>query len=280
MPHVMSRHIRAVLPIGMASGQSGNPASSLRLERLYGCPVLLSGSASLVLSRTEIVVIHHHFKVHLERLMKLHRSTPECVVMFLAESLPASALLHLRMLGLLGMISHLGPSNILHQHGRHMLLTKNPGRSWFSTIRSICNEYGLPDPLLILQSPPSKEAWKKLTKSKVTDFWEIKYRGQTALLPSLKYFNANYMSLSSPHPLFEAANSPFEVRKAVVTARMLSGRYRTDRLARHWSKTNPSGLCLLPDCDGDSIGSLEHYCQALKQTSTDMTRHWSKFIAD
>ena len=289
MPHVMSRlsahnrAIGAVLHTGMAAGHSGNPSSSMRLERLYGCPVLLSGLASLVLNKAEMSVIHHHLKVHLEKLLKLHRNTPECVVMFLAGSLPASALLHLRMLGLLGMIARLGRGNILHQHGCHILLSNSPGKSWFTTLRSICQEYSLPDPLLILQTPPPRESWKKLTKSKVIDFWEAKYRSQATLLPSLKYFNCNYMSLSSPHPLFEAAKSPFEVRKAVVAAKMLSGRYRTDQLARHWSKTNSLGLCLLPGCTGQSKGSLEHillYCNALVETRDSLMSHWYKFLSE
>ena len=202
--------------------------------------------------------------------------------MFLAGSLPASALLHLKMLGLLGMIAHLGRTNILYQYGCQVLLSNFPGKSWFSSLRSICKDYRLPDPLLILQSPPSKDSWKRMTKSKVIDFWEIKYRAQATLLPSLRYFNSNFMSLTSPHPLFEAARSPFEVRKAIVVAKMLSGRYRTDQLARHWSKTNPMGLCLLPGCTGQSPGTLEHillYCQALKGTRSDMMLHWDKFLS-
>ena len=289
MPHVLSRlsaHTRAIgaiLHTGMAGGHYGNPAASMRLQRLYGCPVLLSGLASLVLNKAEMSVIHHHLKVHLERILKLHKSTPECVVMFLAGSLPASALLHLKMLGLLGMIAHLGRDNILHQHGCQVLLSNSPGKSWFSTLRSICKDYGLPDPLLVLQSPPSKDSWKRMTKSKVIDFWEVRYRAQATLLPSLKYFNSNYMSLTSPHPIFEAARSPFEVRKTIVVAKMLSGRYRTDQLVRHWSKTNPLGLCLLPGCDGKSLGTLEHillYCQALKETRSHMMLHWFKFLSD
>ena len=204
MPHVLSRlsaHIRAIgaiLHTGMAGGHYGNPAASMRLQRLYGCPVLLSGLASLVLNKAEMAVIHHHLKVHLERILKLHKSTPECVVIFLDGSLPASALLHLKMLGLLGMIAHLGRDNILHQHGCQVLLSNSPGKSWFSTLRSICKDYGLPDPLLVLQSPPSKDSWKRMTKSKVIDFWEVRYRAQATLLPSLRHFNSNYMSLTSP----------------------------------------------------------------------------------
>ena len=101
MPHIMARisaHKRAVmsvLPTGMARGHSGNPAAGIRLERLYGTPVLLSGLSALVLSKAELAPLHHHFKLNLQKIMKLHQGTPECVFMFLAGSLPATALLHL-----------------------------------------------------------------------------------------------------------------------------------------------------------------------------------------
>ena len=288
MPNILDRlschtkAIMAVLPAGMARSHRGNPAVSLHLELLYGCPKLLSGLPALVLSNLEISVLHHHYKIKLQSLQRLHQATPEPVVMFLAGSLPATAILHLRMLGLLGMIARLGPDHILHHHGRHVLL--NPGSSgassWFSNIRSLSIQYCLPDPLLILQSPPTHYYWKKLTKLKVIESWQTKYRGEIEHLPSLEFFKPSFMSLSVPHPIWTTAGSPFEVSKAVISARMLSGRYRTDRLARHWSRSNPEGICLLPGCH-DEQGSLQHillHCPALRQTRAKLVSHWSAFL--
>ena len=88
------------------------------------------------------------------------------------------------------------------------------------------------------------------------------------------------MSLSSPHPIWTSARSPFEVRKAVVTARMLSGRYRTDRLSRHWTPSNPSGLCRLPGCVG-LLGDLQHillHCPALAVARAKAINLWSAFL--
>ena len=74
MPNLLARqsaHTRAlysVLPAGLARGHHGNPAAALRVEKLYGSPVLLSGLASLVLSTTEQTSLDHHYKVHLESL--------------------------------------------------------------------------------------------------------------------------------------------------------------------------------------------------------------------
>ena len=289
MPNILSRlssHTRAimsVLPTGMAFSHRGNPAAGLRLEKLYGTPVLLSGLPSLVLTDTELSVVHNHHKTTLQRVQRLLPATPECVVMFLAGSLPATGILHLRMLGLLGMIARLGPTNILHQHGRHLLLSAkpdSPSKSWFLTLRQLSAKYGLPDPLLILQSPPSAAYWKTFCKSKVIDWHEQKLRGEANLLPSLPFFNPRYMSLSAPHPIWTSANSPYEVSKAVIASRMLSGRYRTDKLSRHWVPDNPDGLCRLPGCSGEE-GNLQHillHCPALSTSRANMIKLWSAFM--
>ena len=50
---------------------------------------------------------------------------------------------------------------------------------------------------------------------------------------------------------------------------MLSGRYPSDYLARHWNLRNMAGLCLLEGCTGQTLGSLEHIllqCPALSST--------------
>ena len=290
MPNILSRlsaHTKAImsiLPTGMAKGHRGNPAASLRLDKLYGTPVLLSGLAALVLRDSELAAVHHHHKLNLQQLQRLCQDTPECVVMFLAGSLPATAILHLRMFSLLGMIARLGPENILHQHGTHTLLSATNktiiSSSWFLSLRPLCHKYGLQDPLLLLQSPLGKEKWKKLCKSKVIDFWEQKLRAEASLLPSLHFFNASFMSLSNPHPIWLHARSPFEVGKAVIVARMLSGRYKTDRLTRHWSSDNPDGLCRLPDCLNQE-GNLQHillHCPALADARVKMISFWSAFL--
>ena len=100
------------------------------------------------------------------------------------------------------------------------------------------------------------------------------------MLPSLQYFNPYFMSLSSPHSIWTHSNSPYEVSKAVVAARMLSGRYRTDRLTRHWTPANPQGLCRLPGCSEEE-GTLVHillFCPALAQSRSNMIRLWSSFM--
>ena len=67
------------------------------------------------------------------------------------------------------------------------------------------------------------------------------------------------MSLSKSHPLLVTAGDyPYEVCKASIQLLFLSGRYRTEKLCRHWSK-NPSGFCLSPSCEGKgAVEDIHH----------------------
>ena len=274
-PHLLNRvssykkALAAVLHVGLARNHRGNPAASLRVLQVRALPVLTSGVASLVLSKPEANIIESTVLASLLGIQKLITKTPQPVVFFLAGSLPGTALLHLRQLSLFGMITRL-PGSIISSVARNALVCENPlSRSWFHQIRVICLQYALPSPLSLLDFPPTKYTYKSLVKRHVQAYWEDVLRQEASQLPSLEYFHPRVMSLSSPHPLWTTAGSnPFEISKAVIQARMLSGRYPSDYLARHWTK-NKSGHCLLPLCSGcETPGTLEHillYCPSLAQ---------------
>ena len=82
------------------------------------------------------------------------------------------------------------------------------------------------------------------------------------------------MSLLQPHYSTCGDNS-FEVSKAIVQAKFLSGRYRTDKLLGHFNYTN--GNCSL--CSTGVPGSLEHLlvlCPALdkcRQNQFESLKH-------
>ena len=266
LPNILNRIIAhkkamgAVLGQGLAQSHRGNPAAALKVQQLHGTPVLMSGLASLVLSAAELTTINQHFKDTIQNLQKLHNKTPSSVIYFLAGTLPATALLHLRYLGLFGMITRL-PTDPLNIHARNVLSCHKPSsKPWFWTIREICVLYQLPHPLQLLNSPMLKTSFKKLTKSKVTDYWEIRLRGEARVLPSLRFFHPEFMSLASPHPLWTSTgSSPYEVAKAIQQARFLSGRYRTESLCKHWS--NNAVLTHPQDVNCTTSGLIEVVAQ-------------------
>ena len=115
--------------------------------------------------------------INIQRLQKLRDKTPHCVVMFLGGQLPGTALVHLRLLSLFGMICRL-PGSFIYKIAVHQLSTaKTTSGSWFLQIRDLSLKYDLSTPLTLLQYPPTKERFKSLVRSKVIDHWEKKTPG-------------------------------------------------------------------------------------------------------
>ena len=177
--------LAAISSAGLSKGHRGNPAALLRIHQLYAMPVLLSGLSSIVMIKSEIAMLETHFKNTIQNLQRLHKNTPRSVVYYLAGTTPFEATLHCRQLSLFRMICHL-PTNPLYLHARYILseATKTCG-SWFLQIERICTQYGLPHPLELLDNPPQKEAFKKLVKLKILDYWQDTLRTEAAVLSSL-----------------------------------------------------------------------------------------------
>ena len=276
LPHILqrfishSRALAAVLPVGLARGHRGNPAAVLRVHQLYAVPVLLSGVPTLVLKTSEISMIDQYLKTSVENLQKLMDRTPASVVAFLGGVLPGKALIHQRQLSIFGMITR-SPGSLLHTHATRILMSaKSAAGSWFQQVHGLCIIYQLPHPLILLKESPTANTFNHLVKSKIIDYWEDKLREEASRLDSIPFFKPEFMSLTKPHPIWSSCGSnPFECHKAVTAARMLSGRYLTDRLQRHWTE-NKCGFCLLPACAPLQFdGTLEHlllFCPSLKKT--------------
>ena len=231
-------------------------------------------------------MLDHHHKVTLERLLRLYPKTPAPAVYFFAGSLPARALLHSRQLCLLGMIARLGPSCPLFSYGNHILTSaplpvRTASKIWFLQVRMLCLQYGLPDPLQVLHTAPSKQQWKAVVSRQVNSFWRTKLLLAAEELPSLAHLRLTHMSLSHPSPLLTSCSSTqLEVQKATVQLRMASGRYRTCWLRRYWSG-DPTGHCQVPGCAPETPGTLTHLatgqCQGLSAASSAAAVSWAEF---
>ena len=270
-----TKALHAVLPLGLAKSHSGHPAANLRVEEIYALPVLLSGLASLVLSKSNITTLALHHKQTTERLSKLYRKTPRAAVYFIAGCLPFEATLHLRQLGLLAMVARLGSGHPLHTHAINILeKTSPPKESWFTCVSIIMAKYNLPSTLSILQHPPSKLSWNIKTKTRVTSVWHQLLTAEANDLPSLSHLRASHLSLSRPHSLYRHCPPlSHELNKAILQARILSGRFISCWRRRHWDHNG--GICRL--C-GHAQGDVEHiftgHCPTLSDTGRKCMNHW------
>ena len=141
--------------------------------------------------------------------------------------------------------------------------------------------YGLHHPLTLLHEQPEKEAFKNKVKLSVQEYWQEKLRREAEPLDSLCYFNPKYMSLSQPHPLWTTCGSnSYEVNKACIQAKYLSGRFRTDTLLNHFCKEN-SKFCQLHPED-QQLGDLVHHlllCPALAERRALIFDYWDSLTA-
>ena len=252
----------------MAISHRSNPRASLRIEQLFGIPVLMSGLGGLIISTKEENLINQHHKLTISGLQRLHPKTPSTVIYFLAGSLPGTALLHLKQLSLFGMICRLRNST-LYKHAVNIFHSRTISQhSWFHQIREYCLMYKLPHPSVLITSPLPKAQFKKLIKSHVMDYWEQTLRTEAGPLTSLTFFKPSFMSLNRIHPIWSTAgSSPSKVIMATIQARMVS-----EYLCRHWSK-NVHGVCLLSVSCKSTIEDLPHIlldCPALQPTRDKM----------
>ena len=90
------------------------------------------------------------------------------------------------------------------------------------------------------------------------------------------------MSLSSPHPLITSCGSnPYEINKSIIQLKMLSGRYRCDKLLSNFHPSN-SPKCQL-SCDSpDSFGDLPHlliHCSSLATRRSVLYEYWDSIAS-
>ena len=83
------------------------------------------------------------------------------------------------------------------------------------------------------------------------------------------------MSLSKQHPIWTTTGgNPHEVAKAVQQARLLSGRYRTNDLIKHWNQSQ-TGLCSAPGCDSkETVTHIIIECRAYTNTRQKLLSMW------
>ena len=118
-------------------------------------------------------------------------------------------------------------------------------------------------------------------KTAIRSFWHKTLASQAASLPSLRYLRTSFLSLGTgPHPLWwTCGSSPSAVRAATIQAKMISGRYRSCWLRRHW--TEESGACRLPGC-GQTPGDVSHLlsgeCPALQPILADTLLHLTDML--
>ena len=129
--------------------------------------------------------------------------------------------------------------------------------TWSNHVQLLCQKYGLPSPLSLLQSLPpwSKEAWNCLVKTRVTVWHETDLRRKSLTNSKMRYLNVQVSGLSgASHPAIRGIYTTREVKKVRPYLKFLTSDFLTNE-RKSLDQPHLSPACVL--CNS-SVESIEH----------------------
>ena len=194
---------------------------------IYVNPVLRSGLAALPVRPVPMKTLSNfHHKV-LRGILKLSKVSPIAPLYFLLGELPVEALVHLDALSLFWCIWS-NPQTKIHEITKYLLMMSDSSSlTWAAHIRLLFQLYNLPDPLTLISGTPwPKERWRLTTKTAITIYWELSWRGKAASNSKLSFLNVQVTGLSGKtHPVLSGILSTQEVERSRIHVKMLAGDY-------------------------------------------------------
>ena len=231
------------------------PTVKIHLWRTYNLPILRSGLSSLPIRPSHISSISTFQNKILRGFLHLSQSSPIPALYFLLGEQPIEALLHMDVLSLFFNIwSH--PDTTVFKIIQYILkMAGNKSNTWAVHVRLICLQYGLPDPLALLNQPVwPKALWSQYVKSKVLSYTETKLRKLSQRNSKMCYLNVELVGLSgAPHVALLNIKNTQDVRKLRYHLKFLTGDYLTEeRLSLNQGTSPQCKLCHAP------VESLDH----------------------
>ena len=226
-----------------------SPHAQLHLWRIYALPVLRSGLSALPIRPAVLKSLSAFQNKILRGFLKLSKTCPIPCLYFLTGELPVAARVHLDLLTLFHNIAS-NPQTKIYSIVKYILMmADNTSTTWSNHIRLICRQYQLPDPLQLLQFPPSKEVWRKDTTVKITAFHEKDLRERAARSNRLKYFNVQLFGLTGkPHPVLQHITETRQAFKSRSHIKLLTGDFVSYELLAAQRGTDPHcRLCFSPN---------------------------------
>ena len=235
----------SLLNTGVHSTNGINPKVSYKIYQAYILPRLLSGLETLQLNQTQINELSLFHRKTLRQIQSLPQRTASSAVLLLLGALPLEAELHRRQLSLLYGIAKSNNETLHKLALRQSLVTDCNERSFFANIIHILDMYQLPSIQQLLESPPTKYQWKKLANQAVNSFWTIRLQQDLLQKSSLGLCNIQHLEIRRFHIVWSSVQpSTFDVKKAIVKARMLTGVYILQKQRSKFKKQESSSLIM------------------------------------
>ncbi len=142
----------------------------IHLYKIYILPVLTYGLGIFSMKEDDIKPINQFQKNLLKQLLSLADNVAHPTVHLLSGIPPVEYEIHRQALGFLGSVAR-KESSVEYSVGKRQLIMKtSKSPSWFNHMKDVCIKYDLPSPREILDMKMTKNKWKFLVKSAVTNY--------------------------------------------------------------------------------------------------------------
>ncbi len=258
----MRRAVYGMMGIGLHGTNGLNPICSLKIMQCYIMPKALYGTETMCLLQKQLDCISRAYVRILKQLQSLPLRSSSAAAHLLIGALPVEALIHLRILSLLGSVARSNNSLLVNMAVRQLAVKNSSSNSWFVKCQKILMRYQLPDVMDIIDTKPDRDEWKRTTNKAVKTFWMEKLHQKVDTQTSLCHIKLTDCSPRNPHQVWEYAISTREVYKAAVKVRMLTGVYLTMTHV-HKMFPNIAPKCPLCNSEDETLGHMLVKCSAL-----------------
>ncbi|CAC5361725.1 unnamed protein product [Mytilus coruscus] len=138
----------------------------------------------------------------------------------------------------------------------------------------ILEMYGLPSITQLQKNTPKKEHWKNTIKIKVDKFWNEKTLADVENKSSLTFLNTSNLEPNKPHHVWNVKQlQRFELRKAIIKARVMTGTYILQADKYKFAHYNVEATCQLC-CSGNE--DVIHFLTTCPILSTTREKYFSE----
>ena len=247
----------------MGSGFHGvnglKPTVSLYMFEIFVISRTLYSLEAINIAATEMEKLEIHQRNTIRRLQSLPKRTSNAAIYILSGTLPMEARIHKKRLSILPALMK---NEIFRQIIPRQLATKSiDSPSWIIKTQQILRLYDLPSMIDLLQQTPSKDQWKKLVSARVERVWKEKIEKEANTKKSLKFMSKSYRAGSS-HTVWQMCpDSPSEVKKAAIKARLLTNTYTLQANRAAFNQTDCS-TCLICKNGSEDVTHFLTECSA------------------
>ncbi|KAK3101457.1 hypothetical protein FSP39_003722 [Pinctada imbricata] len=271
---VARRTMYNLLGAGLHGRRGLNPLTSYRIWECFGLPRCTFGLECVKLTGKDIEAMDKFQRGLLRQLQSLPDRCANIPVYSLVGAKPISVVLDIKVLNFFMSLARQTDSKE-HQIIRRQLAVKDENSASFTiTVRKTLQKYQLPDAYSLLEKTPTKAQWKKMIKEATNNIYTAKITEEIKTKSTLKYLGIQKQPLDNPHPIYKFTGpNPFEVLKAQIKARILTGTYILQENLQKFNQHDIDTTCELCHSEPED---RNHFILTCKKLEDRRQKHLQK----